>query len=86
VDHDQYDDRYEMREDHAAATLLSFEVDDAAVEIAAAGVGAIPTASLNMVPPNCCVQAPTPRGEDERLSFELQRHLRHKRRALRKAK
>ena len=36
--------------------ILNFDVDDAAVELAATGVGTIPTASINMVPPNCCVQ------------------------------
>ena len=39
--------------------LLDFDVDDAAIEIAAMGVGTIPTASVNMIPPNCCVQRPT---------------------------
>jgi len=38
--------------------LLDFDVDDAAIEIAAMGVGTIPTASVNMIPPNCCVQRP----------------------------
>jgi hypothetical protein len=37
---------------------LDFDVDDAAIEIAAMGVGTIPTASVNMIPPNCCVQRP----------------------------
>jgi hypothetical protein len=37
-------------------TILNFDVDDAAIEVAAGGVGTIPTASVNMVPPNCCVQ------------------------------
>ena len=36
--------------------VLNFDVDDAAIELAATGVGTIPTASVNMVPPNCCVQ------------------------------
>jgi hypothetical protein len=39
--------------------ILDFDVDDAAIEIAAMGVGTIPTASVNMIPPNCCVQRPT---------------------------
>ncbi len=47
LDQDQQD------QDEAA---LSFDVDDAAIELAATGVGTIPTASVNMVPPNCCVQ------------------------------
>ena len=38
------------------AAILNFDVDDAAIELAATGVGTIPTASVNMVPPNCCVQ------------------------------
>ena len=38
--------------------ILDFDVDDAAIEIAAMGVGTIPTASVNMIPPNCCVQRP----------------------------
>ena len=36
--------------------ILNFDVDDIAIELAATGVGTIPTASVNMVPPNCCVQ------------------------------
>jgi hypothetical protein len=38
------------------AAILNFDVDDAAIELAATGVGTIPTASVNMLPPNCCVQ------------------------------
>jgi hypothetical protein len=38
------------------AVILNFDVDDIAIEVAATGVGTIPTASVNMVPPNCCVQ------------------------------
>ena len=38
------------------ASILNFDIDDAAIELAATGVGTIPTASVNMVPPNCCVQ------------------------------
>jgi hypothetical protein len=45
--------------DQADAATLGFDVDDAAIEIAAMGVGTIPTASVNMIPPNCCVQRPT---------------------------
>ncbi len=37
-------------------TILNFDVDDVAIELAATGIGTIPTASVNMVPPNCCVQ------------------------------
>jgi len=44
--------------DQIEAAILSFEVDDAAIEIAATGVGTIPTASVNMVPPNCCLGEP----------------------------
>ena len=46
-------------QDQTDAAILGFEVDDAAIEIAASGVGTIPTASVNMVPPNCCVDRPT---------------------------
>jgi hypothetical protein len=47
----------EQSEDHDQDTaILNFDVDDAAIEVAAGGVGTIPTASVNMVPPNCCVQ------------------------------
>jgi hypothetical protein len=47
----------EPREDYDQdAAILNFEVDDAAIELAATGVGTIPTASVNMMPPNCCVQ------------------------------
>ena len=38
------------------APILNLDIDDAAIELAATGVGTIPTASVNMVPPNCCVQ------------------------------
>ncbi|MGN6747485.1 MAG: hypothetical protein ACTHJS_02740 [Xanthobacteraceae bacterium] len=41
---------------HDDASILDFDIDDAAIEIAATGSGTIPTASVNMVPPNCCVQ------------------------------
>jgi hypothetical protein len=44
--------------DQADVVILDFDVDDAAIEIAAMGVGTIPTASVNMIPPNCCVQRP----------------------------
>jgi len=37
-------------------SILNFDIDDTAIELAATGVGTIPTASVNMVPPNCCVQ------------------------------
>ena len=42
----------ETRDDDAS--VLDFDLD--AIELAATGVGTIPTASVNMVPPNCCVQ------------------------------
>jgi hypothetical protein len=38
------------------AAILNLDVDDAAIELAATGVGTVPTASINIVPPNCCVQ------------------------------
>lgn len=44
--------------DRADAEILNVDIDDVAIEIAASGVGTIPTASVNMVPPNCCVQRP----------------------------
>ena len=44
----------ETRDDDAS--VLDFDLDDTAIELAATGVGTIPTASVNMVPPNCCVQ------------------------------
>jgi hypothetical protein len=47
----------DQSEDHDQdAAILNFDVDDVAIELAATGVGTIPTASVNMVPPNCCVQ------------------------------
>lgn len=49
---------FDPERDQIDAAILSFEVDDAAIEIAASGVGTIPTASVNMVPPNCCVDWP----------------------------
>ncbi|HUI14304.1 MAG TPA: hypothetical protein VL048_12645 [Xanthobacteraceae bacterium] len=45
-------------QDQADAAILNVDIDDVAIEIAASGVGTIPTASVNMVPPNCCVQQP----------------------------
>jgi hypothetical protein len=45
-------------QDQADLSILDFDVDDTAIEIAAAGVGTIPTASVNIIPPNCCVQLP----------------------------
>jgi hypothetical protein len=56
LDQDQADVAIEVAIDVA---ILDFDVDDAAIEIAAMGVGTIPTASVNMIPPNCCVQRPT---------------------------
>ncbi len=50
VNNDQTED------DDQGAEIFSFDVDDVAIELAATGVGTIPTASVNMVPPNCCVQ------------------------------
>jgi hypothetical protein len=47
-------DQNEQRDQ--ADAILNFEVDDVAIEAAATAVGTIPTASVNMVPPNCCVQ------------------------------
>ncbi|MGC1776726.1 MAG: hypothetical protein WBB34_02190 [Xanthobacteraceae bacterium] len=44
--------------DRADIALLNFEVDDVAIEIAATGAGMIPTASVNLVPPNCCYNRP----------------------------
>jgi len=44
--------------DNADAEILNCDLDDAAIEVAATGFGTIPTASVNMVPPNCCVDRP----------------------------
>jgi hypothetical protein len=49
------DDDRKPIQDHDAS-ILNFDIDDTAIELAATGVGTIPTASVNMVPPNCCVQ------------------------------
>lgn len=49
---------HDRDQDQTDAAILTFEIDDAAIEIAASGVGTIPTASVNMVPPNCCVNEP----------------------------
>jgi hypothetical protein len=54
MDHEAGD----LDRDEADAAILSVDIDDVAIEIAASGVGTIPTASVNMVPPNCCVQRP----------------------------
>jgi chemotaxis methyl-accepting protein methylase len=53
----------EDSQDQADAAILAVDIDDAAIEIAASGVGTIPTASVNMVPPNCCVQRPARKPE-----------------------
>jgi hypothetical protein len=53
------DERNVADRDQADVAILDFDVDDAAIEIAAMGVGTIPTASVNIIPPNCCVQRPT---------------------------
>jgi len=45
-------------QDETEVSILDFDVDDAAIEIAADSVGTIPTASVNIIPPNCCVQQP----------------------------
>ena len=51
---DQGDNELDRNQDEA---VLNFDIDDTAIELAATGVGTIPTASVNMVPPNCCVQS-----------------------------
>ena len=51
-------DRDDADRDRADAEILNVDIDDVAIEIAATGVGTIPTASVNMVPPNCCVGRP----------------------------
>jgi hypothetical protein len=53
------DERKCLDQDQADVAILDFDVDDVAIEIAAMGVGTIPTASVNMIPPNCCVQRPS---------------------------
>ncbi|MFY9696121.1 MAG: hypothetical protein WA776_22340 [Xanthobacteraceae bacterium] len=45
-------------QDEADVAILNVDIDDVTIEIAASGVGTVPTASVNMVPPNCCVQQP----------------------------
>ena len=50
---DHGDNEIDRDQDEA---VFNIDVDDAAIELAATGVGTIPTASVNMVPPNCCVQ------------------------------
>ncbi len=50
-------------QDEADAVILNVDIDDVAIEVAASGVGTIPTASVNMVPPNCCVQQPVRKAE-----------------------
>ena len=50
---DHSDNEIDRDQDEA---VFNLDVDDAAIELAATGVGTIPTASVNMVPPNCCVQ------------------------------
>jgi hypothetical protein len=50
-------------QDEVDAVILSVDIDDVAIEVAASGVGTIPTASVNMVPPNCCVQQPVRKAE-----------------------
>ena len=49
--------------EEADAAILNVDIDDVAIEVAASGVGTIPTASVNMVPPNCCVQQPARKAE-----------------------
>jgi hypothetical protein len=34
--------------------ILVFEVSDDALEVSAGPVGAFPTASIDIIPPNCC--------------------------------
>jgi hypothetical protein len=48
----------EQNFEEADAAVLNFDVDDVAIEIAATAIGTVPTASVNMIPPNCCVQRP----------------------------
>jgi hypothetical protein len=45
-------------QDQADLSILDFDIDDVAIEMAAAGAATIPTASVNIIPPNCCVQQP----------------------------
>lgn len=40
--------------DQADLKILTVEVSDSALEAAAGPIGAIPTASIDIVPPNCC--------------------------------
>jgi hypothetical protein len=40
--------------DQSDEDILVFEVSDDALEASAAPVGAFPTASIDIIPPNCC--------------------------------
>ncbi len=53
----------DLNREEADAAILNVDIDDVAIEVAASGVGTIPTASVNMVPPNCCVQQPARKAE-----------------------
>jgi hypothetical protein len=46
----------DSNQDKADTAIFNADIDDVAIEVAASGVGTVPTASVNMVPPNCCVQ------------------------------
>ena len=53
----------DLNREEADAAILNVDIDDVAIEVAASGVGTMPTASVNMVPPNCCVQQPARKAE-----------------------
>ncbi len=53
----------DLNREEADAAILNVDIDDVAIEVAASGVGTVPTASVNMVPPNCCVQQPARKAE-----------------------
>ncbi len=40
--------------DQTDEDILAFEVSDDALEASAGPVGAFPTASIDIIPPNCC--------------------------------
>ena len=48
------DDQNDVDQNKDDIAVLIFDVDDVAIERAAAGAGTIPTGSINILPPNCC--------------------------------
>ena len=48
------DDQNDGNRNQDDMAVLIFDVDDAAIERAAATAGTIPTGSINILPANCC--------------------------------